>query len=463
MNLKLASGILAALCFHATTAADFYSAEDAYERGEYDFARCEWRRLAHLDEPYSQYRLAEMYREGTGGVQDLEQAVELYRESAEQGVVPAQAKIAELLASGKGVTRDPAAAYVWAKIASRRLGGSEEQRLLELAEELLESLDDAQIRTADEKVARFDNAVHSTPFQLARGRELVRTWVAFSDSPGNFPDAPSLKSLLREEPFIVQEQWMRLPNKTLPGRPLQARALPRFPVSFPAGSVTGWNQAGAVLTAVVRRDGSVGEIQVVDVSPPGEKYGEAAVEALRQWRFAPAPPEGPDVTYMRVHVGFFVARNDNDVLHAVFAPQVLARGDFEPGYTSLERRQRIYVAYFENGQPNTVHESLTRKLTARLKKKGFKPAGEDESDYLVYYGFGTKSWQVDRHTRYFSVSVVDRAKLTAGEPAVVWKGEARLDTPYLDPCDSIELLERLLNDVSKIVGSSQEWRWMGME
>jgi hypothetical protein len=67
-----------------------------------------------------------------------------------------------------------------------------------------------------------------------------------------------------------------------------------------------------------------------------------------------------------------------------------------------------------------------------------------------------------RSIRWTNVELVDRAELAPGDPAVVWKDEARLDKQSLDLCEPLGFLERLLLDVSKIVGQSRGCRWMGV-
>jgi protein TonB len=60
-----------------------------------------------------------------------------------------------------------------------------------------------------------------------------------------------------------------------------------------------------ILQAIIRQDGSVGDIQVL--SSPGKNFGfdEAAVEAVRQWRYKPGLQNGKPVdVYFTVVVEF---------------------------------------------------------------------------------------------------------------------------------------------------------------
>ena len=62
-------------------------------------------------------------------------------------------------------------------------------------------------------------------------------------------------------------------------------------------------EAGAegfvTLEAVIRRDGMVGELRVLSCKPEGRGFEQAAIAAVRQWRYHPARFEGRpvDVVY----------------------------------------------------------------------------------------------------------------------------------------------------------------------
>ena len=60
-----------------------------------------------------------------------------------------------------------------------------------------------------------------------------------------------------------------------------------------------------VLQAVILRDGSVAEIEVLQVRPPGLGFEEAAIEAVAQWRYEPAWQNGrPVEVYFTIVVSF---------------------------------------------------------------------------------------------------------------------------------------------------------------
>jgi protein TonB len=76
---------------------------------------------------------------------------------------------------------------------------------------------------------------------------------------------------------------------------------PKYPEIARKAKVAG----RVILQAIVRQDGSVGDIQVL--SSPGKSFGfdESAVEALRQWRYKPGLQNGKPVdVYFTVVVEF---------------------------------------------------------------------------------------------------------------------------------------------------------------
>ena len=68
-------------------------------------------------------------------------------------------------------------------------------------------------------------------------------------------------------------------------------------------------QGKVILQAVVRKDGTVGDVQVLQ--SPGSKLGfdEAAVEAVRQWRYKPGLQNGKPVdVYFTIIVEFYLTQ-----------------------------------------------------------------------------------------------------------------------------------------------------------
>lgn len=71
-------------------------------------------------EPSSSMQLGYMYVRGCAGPDD-KAAVSAFRRAADQGYPEAQLELSDLLLDGRGAERDPLEAYLWARIAERRL------------------------------------------------------------------------------------------------------------------------------------------------------------------------------------------------------------------------------------------------------------------------------------------------------------------------------------------------------
>jgi protein TonB len=70
------------------------------------------------------------------------------------------------------------------------------------------------------------------------------------------------------------------------GLALLKRIEPAYPPAMQAARVEGM----VVLDAVIHRDGSVGDIKVLKSSGP--HFERAAIDAVKQWLYAPIPYEG---------------------------------------------------------------------------------------------------------------------------------------------------------------------------
>ena len=75
---------------------------------------------------------------------------------------------------------------------------------------------------------------------------------------------------------------------------VDGRVRPDYPVAAYTEGIRG----DVTLRALVRRDGSVGEVEVLRVDPDGFDFETAAVAAVQQWRFDPAELDGEAVDAM---------------------------------------------------------------------------------------------------------------------------------------------------------------------
>jgi len=64
-------------------------------------------------------------------------------------------------------------------------------------------------------------------------------------------------------------------------------------------------EGNVILQAIIRADGSVGDVQVLRTNRPNMGFEDAAVEAVKQWRYKPATQNGrPVEVYFTVFVDF---------------------------------------------------------------------------------------------------------------------------------------------------------------
>jgi len=95
------------------------------------------------------------------------------------------------------------------------------------------------------------------------------------------------------EPPVVEEPIAQAPPpppgpvRVSPGQGpgLIKRVEPRYPPAMQTARI----QGDVVLDAVIFKDGTVGEIRVLQAANP--MFEQAAVEALKQWRYSPSPQD----------------------------------------------------------------------------------------------------------------------------------------------------------------------------
>ncbi len=97
--------------------ADFQTALDAYNAGDYETAYREWLPLAEKDSAAAQFNIGLMFDAGEGRQQDFKIAAEWYARAAENDFARAQFRLGEMYEAGQGVERDLIQARKWFTIA----------------------------------------------------------------------------------------------------------------------------------------------------------------------------------------------------------------------------------------------------------------------------------------------------------------------------------------------------------
>jgi len=88
---------------------------------------------------------------------------------------------------------------------------------------------------------------------------------------------------------------------TNPRRLPDSYIAPKYPEEARADGLT----AIVTLQVTVSRDGTIDEIAVIGCSRPGKGFEQAAIDAVRQWRYEPATREGKPVdVYFKIELHF---------------------------------------------------------------------------------------------------------------------------------------------------------------
>ena len=105
--------VLLVLAVRSAVAADFSTAAQLYDRGDYEGALEQWQALANQGDMRAQHRLAQMFAEGVGVPRDDRAALRWFRQAAEQGSTEARYELALMYSLGRGVPRDRSRAAHW--------------------------------------------------------------------------------------------------------------------------------------------------------------------------------------------------------------------------------------------------------------------------------------------------------------------------------------------------------------
>ena len=116
--LLIGSLLIAGAGLHIAHANVFESAVSAYENEEYAEAIESFREAAEDGNADAQFNLGLMYLKGEGVDEDYAQALEWFTKSAEQGNVRAETNLARMYAQGKGVAPDYGTAVSWFRKAA---------------------------------------------------------------------------------------------------------------------------------------------------------------------------------------------------------------------------------------------------------------------------------------------------------------------------------------------------------
>jgi TonB family protein len=200
--------------------------------------------------------LGDLLIRGDGVAPDVEAGLTHLGKAATLGSADAAYQLGYVHARGEQVPRDLVEAYAWFERGARR--GHEAS--IAGRDALAATLTAEQIADAESRIA---------------------------------PDEASAPS---DEPMLAGIHGVTNPV------PIRTTLFqPEYPLQARAARLTG----NVILQAVIRRDGTVGEIKVLRVDKPNLGFEQAAVEAVRKWRYQPATLHGDPVdVYFTINVDF---------------------------------------------------------------------------------------------------------------------------------------------------------------
>ena len=262
---------------------------EAVKAGDFAQAYQIWNVLAGENDLAAMRNTANLLRQGKGVAKDPQAAFKFYREAAEKGLVTAMANVAEMYLAGEGVERDPKAAAGWYARASLAGLSLAQLRLADLYEQGLGvEKDHARALALLERAARNGY----TPAQT-RLREMGITAVAQDAAPANADDPwrgdrsgvqTATQPVARGEPS----------HRPLPGDPLtpdmissmsedDANVMKQGLDAYHAG-----NKAGAFSAWQREADNGIAEAQtrVALLYARGEGTKQDTIEAYRWLRLA---------------------------------------------------------------------------------------------------------------------------------------------------------------------------------
>jgi TonB family protein len=215
---------------------------------------------AEQGSPSAQFRMGMIYLQGNGVTQDLSEAVQWLRKASEQGNAPAHSTLGAMYATGLGVAKDYLRAYMWLTL----------------------SIDRAKDKQAPflQKATELRNTIvkEMTSQQIDEARELAEKW----------------ESVRLNSP------------KEIAGTVLRSKLIKSVPPVYPYTALRNRVQNAVILEITVDEVGNVEEIKVVEGSP---LFIDAAVAAVKQWKYTPTLLDGIPIKIKgKVTVGFKLGR-----------------------------------------------------------------------------------------------------------------------------------------------------------
>jgi TonB family protein len=206
---------------------------------------------------------------------DKPAAFQVWLTLAEKGFVPAQYSVADMYYRGDGVEQQLAQSVTWFRSAAE---GGYPPAMYHLA------------------------FLHATGEGVQRDLTTAYRWMKRAAAFGSRDGQAGLQMLEdRMTPEQIAESELTSEEWLITNPELVEYARPEYPELAKVARL----ESDVVLQAKILTDGTIGDVEVLSVSRPNLCFEEAAMAALRQWRYKPAMMRGiPVEVYFTVFVEF---------------------------------------------------------------------------------------------------------------------------------------------------------------
>jgi TonB family protein len=290
------------------------------------------RKLAEQENPVAQRILGLMYLNGTGIPRDYAAAETWLRKAADQHDILAQSRLGLMYLKGEAVTRDPVEAAVWLSRAAERgnddaqffLGVmyykgdgvtqnyAEAKKLLRMA--AMRDNSDAQFllgmiyigrgTESDDTVeayrwlSLFIDRMKDKPNPSVQKAKDVRDSLAGKMMPQQMEDA--------QKPVEELKSAQSSSSKPISGNVLKSKLIKRVDPVYPVEAKRMRLSGMVILVVTVDEEGNVEDVRVTRGYP---ELADAAVDAVRQWKYSPTLSEGKPIRVTAtVTVNFMLGR-----------------------------------------------------------------------------------------------------------------------------------------------------------
>ena len=250
----------------------------------------------------AQSNLGLMYDKGVGVPESDVEASKWFRMAADQGNAEAQFNLGFMYANGEGVPKDYVKAYIWANLAAAQGGDrvvKPEEQLegggsIKFKDWLRKKMTADQVAEAQKlSVELFNRIESSAPDSPRRDCSSMQS----DRLPSTPPSSAEPAGKTHQEIETVLKKSTTLPNPIdlhyVSRNVTRPTVLSRIEPVYSEKGREAKLQGKVVLSAIVRKDGSLEVLKVV--RGLGLGLDENAIEALKKWRFRPGMRDGKPV------------------------------------------------------------------------------------------------------------------------------------------------------------------------